>query len=337
MSIQVENLGREFIKAVNSYLKNGFSALSDLSIILLNVDVDFVTRSDSRFENIRSAILAAQQNLQGAELAASSQLKTVDKFYVELTVKRSNLSVEQQSKSLKLQNLKNQQKTNKSTLDMFKMSLDIAVQNRNTMQQVLWDLERQKQEAEEQMNVGIGITFIPIFGWIAGPLMISAAENDINEANYKASEAAKLVQGFEWQVSKFSWKVSDCGRMIEDTRSEISRTEWELHQIAQNIDDILIQKKVFADFQAKIRNSLSYLGCLVGIANVAELQTRLFVLLQAMIKLLQNLIKLAETVREDRLLYDEGMKSLITNMQVQYIKLQAVTVPSDTAAIEEFI
>ncbi|KAL6460084.1 hypothetical protein MHYP_G00318430 [Metynnis hypsauchen] len=196
---------------------------------------------------------------------------------------------------------------------------------------------RNVEEAEARRDAGIGIAFIPIFGWIAGPIMIAEAENDIQHATFCVEQAEQTVQQFDSLVREFSWKVSDYERQIDQTRNEISKTEDELRQIGWDIDKVLMQRKKIADFQEKMRNSVKVLGCLAGTCNVAEIQTRCFVLLEAMMKLLQDFVMLAEGLREDRLLRDEGIKALITNLQVNYIKLKAIAMPPDTSAIEDYI
>ncbi|KAL7882635.1 hypothetical protein SRHO_G00002930 [Serrasalmus rhombeus] len=220
---------------------------------------------------------------------------------------------------------------------MYKANKNSAEYRLREVREQLMHHKRQVEEAEALRDAGFGITFIPILGWIAGPIMMTAAENDIENATFCVSQAEETVQQFDSQVRGFSWKVSTCERKIDQTRNEISKTEDELRQICWEIKEVLMQRKKIADFQEKMRNSVKVLGCLAGTCNVAEIQTRCFVLLEAMMKILQDFVALAEGLREDRLLRDEGIKALITNLQVNYIKLKAIAVPPDTSAIENYI
>ncbi|KAL6460087.1 hypothetical protein MHYP_G00318460 [Metynnis hypsauchen] len=220
---------------------------------------------------------------------------------------------------------------------MYKANKNSAGDRLRQVHEELMRQRRNVEEAKARKDAGFGITFIPIVGWIAGPIMMSAAENDIQNATFCVRQAEETVQQFDSQVRKFSWKVSDYERQIDQTRNEISKTEDELRQIGWDIDKVLMQRNKIADFQEKMRNSVKVLGCLAGTCNVAEIQTRCFVLLEAMMKLLQNFVALAEGLREDRLLRDEGIKALITNLQVNYIKLKAIAMPPDTSAIEDYI
>ncbi|XP_072530058.1 uncharacterized protein [Salminus brasiliensis] len=338
MSVCVENQGRQFVKAVSPSLKKGIIALNDLTISLLDMDKDSVAKSDSKsFRKIRSAIISAKQNLEEAELAARRELQMVDECYENLMIRKGNLSRQHESTKARLQDLKHQQKSNKATLDVYRAGKETAMGRLREARDVLWHQKRKVEEAESLWEAGIGITVIPIFGWIAGPIMITAAESNIENASYGVQEAERIVDGFESQVRDFSRAVSDCQRRIEQTCNEISKTEDKLRQIAWNIEEVLMQRRVIADFQVKTRNSVKVLGCLAGTSSVAEIQTRCFVLLEAMIKLMQNFVKLVEGIREDRLLRDEGIKALITNLQVNYIKMQAITWPSDTTTIEDYI
>ncbi|XP_036433487.1 uncharacterized protein LOC118812519 [Colossoma macropomum] len=339
MSFHVENQGRNFVKAVSPSLKSGIRSLNALTISLLDIDKDlmYVAKDDFKFREIRSAIVNAQQKLGEAESAACGELKLVDYRYEKLMVRKGNLSRQQESIKNNLQNLKCQQRNNKATLDMYKAHRNSAENRLREVREELMRQRRNVEEAEALRDAGIGITFIPIVGWIAGPIMITAAENDIENATFNVEQAEETVGKSESLVQHYSWKVSDYERKIDQTRNEISKTEDELRQIGWEIDEVLMQRKKIADFQEKMRNSVKVLGCLAGTCNVAEIQTRCFVLLEAMMKLLQDFVRLAEGLREDRLLRDEGIKALITNLQVNYIKLKAIAVPPDTSAIEDYI
>ncbi|XP_015459746.2 uncharacterized protein LOC103031583 [Astyanax mexicanus] len=334
MAVCLENQGSEFARAVSPSLKKGISALNALTISLLNVDRAFVAKSDSSFSEIRRAVISVQQNLGEAEKAALSKLKAVDKCYEELIVRKQNLSIQQDYTKGALRDLKQQQKNNNATLEMYKKSACDAVSQLKEAKAYLWHQQRAVEEAEELRDAGIGITFIPILGWIAGPIMIAAAENDIENANYRVQEAERMVNSFRSSVHEYERKVSEYTSRIQEACKEIVKRQDSLREIERDIQQVLRQRREMAGFQENMRNSVRVLSVLAGTSNVAEIQTRCFVLIEAMIKLMQTFGKLVEATGENRLICDDGIKALITKLQVNYVKMQAIIVPSDTAAID---
>lgn len=158
----------DFKSTVFPSLQSGIGAFNALASTLIDTNADIITKDTEQFRKIRSRIEEVKNNFSQSERAASDRLRQVDKLTETLTARRGELERQQEKKYQKIENLKQTLKSNRAILEMRQHSLYKAQQLKSDAEWTLQDLQHKMEEAEATRNIGIGLAFIPIFGWIAG-------------------------------------------------------------------------------------------------------------------------------------------------------------------------
>lgn len=158
----------DFKSTVFPSLQSGIGAFNGLASTLLDTNTDIITKDTEQFRKIRSRIEEVKNNFSQSEEAASARLRQVDKLTESLTARWGDLERQQGEKNQRIENLKQELKSNRAILNMHQHSLYKAQVQMEQAQWRLQDLQCKMKEAEIIKNVGIGLVFIPVVGWIAG-------------------------------------------------------------------------------------------------------------------------------------------------------------------------
>ncbi|XP_062373900.1 uncharacterized protein LOC134062463 [Sardina pilchardus] len=321
---QMSRFVEDFKSTVLPSLKSGLDGFNGLTSTLLATNTDIVTMKMDSFRTLRSSIEKVKKNLSQSEEAASTRLRQVDKLTENLTAKKGDLERKQSDKNQRLNNLKTKLKSDRAVLEMHEHSLSKAINHMRETQWKLQDLQSKKEKAEEMRDIGIGLAFIPIVGWIPGGIMIGVGQADLDQASWAAEQAKQEVDAFESQISTIFGKLSSCEKQIGQVRGEMSQVSADLERLRQDLKTVKNQRTTVASFQSKMRSAVSLLGQLAGTASVAEVQTRVLVLLGPVISVLENVIDLAGQVTQQSLLSDRHLRALIVTLQQNHHRLRAI-------------
>ncbi|XP_050987562.1 uncharacterized protein LOC127178627 [Labeo rohita] len=148
-------------------------------------------------------------------------------------------------------------------------------------------------------TAGTVLLAIPMFGWIAGPIMMSEGERGFEEASNDLSDAPWDKQDCESQVSNFNQKVSHYEGIISRTQTEIEQTSEALKRIEVEIKEVQKHLEDTGNIQNMVRSSVNLLSVLGGRVTVLERQTQRFILWQPVVKAMEDVMKAVVIIAEN--------------------------------------
>ncbi|KAL7826672.1 hypothetical protein AOLI_G00318810, partial [Acnodon oligacanthus] len=327
-------LVKNSIAAVISPLKDGLWSINKVYEALIDGVVDPINGQCANYKHSRKQIVQAKKNLERSEQAAGTGLKSLDENIEVMTRDMGKLEQEMRDTTQKLDNLRTEQTCNEDLLKQSESSLEQSRRNVNSARDTLRKQEERKRKAKVVTGVGLGVTLIPIVGWIAGPAMAIGGAIEIDEASHAAKVAEEEVRSSESQVEKYRSKVSEYKQKISQTESDIKQKRDKVEQIRNKTQKVKEQRGAVADFQEKVRKAVHVLGGLSGKARVAEIQTRRFILQKPVMKVMEDLMKAAGEITGNQLLSAEGIPKLLSEIKENNRKLAAICA-SDSSAEHE--
>ncbi|XP_041934671.1 uncharacterized protein LOC121697282 isoform X2 [Alosa sapidissima] len=333
----MSQLVEDFKSTVLPSLKSGIAAFNGLISTLLTTNTDIVTKEMDSFRTLRSSMEEVKEYMSQSEEAASTRLRQVDELTENLTARKGDLERRQSEKNQRLRDLEYNLERNRYMLKQHYDSLRKATDNKWRAQWQLQNLQNKMKEAENKRNIGIGLAFIPVVGWIAGGILIGVSQGDLEQASRAADEANRGVNLFQHQINTSSQKHSEYEKQISQVRVEMSQVSADVERIWQDLKTVKNQRTTIANFQSKIKNAVNLLGQLAGTASVAEVQTRVFVLLGPVISVLENVIELAGYITQQSLLCEDfSVRALIVTLQQNHDKLRAIEADKDADQDNDF-
>ncbi|XP_037394498.1 uncharacterized protein LOC108433469 isoform X2 [Pygocentrus nattereri] len=331
-----EVLVKNSIAAVISPLKDGLWSINKFYEALIDGDVDPISGQCANYKHSRKQIVRAKKNLERSEQAAGTGLRSLDVNIEIMTRDMGKLEQEMRGTKLKLDNLRTEQTSNEDLLKQSESSLEQSRRNVNSARDTLRKQEERKRKAKIVTGVGLGVTLIPVVGWIAGPAMAIGGAIEIDEASNAAEVAEEEMRSFESQVEKYRRKVSENKQKISQTESNIKQKCDEVEQIRHKTQKVKEQREAVADFQKKVREAVHVLSGLSGKARVAEAQTRRFILQKPVMKVMEDLMKAAGEITRNQLLSAEGIPKLINEIKENNRKLAAICASASNAVNEGY-
>ncbi|KAL6460757.1 hypothetical protein MHYP_G00307230 [Metynnis hypsauchen] len=289
-------LVKKSIVALTEHLEDGLKYIERAHEVLTEGDVDPINGQCSNYNYIREQIVQAKQSLERSEHVASTGLKYLDNNIENLTQDAGKLEREMSNTKQTLDNLKIELKSNKKLLSDSEGALRQARTNLSVTRNTIQRQEERRDNATTVRNVGLGVTLIPIAGWVVGPVMIIAGALDMSQASDAIRVAETEMREFENKVEKYKSKVSDYEAKIFQTESDIKQKHEKEQQIHEEIRKVKQQREAVAEFQMKMRRAVYILSGLSGKARVAEIQTRKFILQEPVKKVIEDLMKAAEEI-----------------------------------------
>ena len=147
--------------------------------------------------------------------------------------------------------------------------------------------------------------------YLSGAVMVGVGQTDMNQASHAVDGANKEVENCESQVSSYSDKVSECKSLIDEAVCVIEEADNKICEMEAKRRGVSVQREVVADVQAKMRNTVHQLGLLCGVGSVAELQTRRQILLEPVMKVMEEMTTALGQITGEDLLHTEGIKNLM--------------------------
>lgn len=159
--------------------------------------------------------------------------------------------------------------------------------------------------------------------------MIGIGQTDLDSASWQVDRAKTEVERCESQLRFYSEQVSHYETLISQATMAIQNANSRIQEIGAKLKDLSIKRKTVADFQSKTRKAVQHLGLLCGVGSVAELQTRYLILLEALMKVMEEMTSALMQMGDD-LLQAEGMKNIMLEMNTNQRKLQATLQKDDS-------
>ncbi|KAG7243820.1 hypothetical protein INR49_007231, partial [Caranx melampygus] len=139
-------------------------------------------------------------------------------------------------------------------------------------------MRERRDNAELVRNIGFGVTLIPIAGWIAGPIMVVGGQIEMDQASAAVGKARR--------------------------ESDITAADIKIHATEARLRYMSVRREAVADIQDKLRRAVTQLGLLSGVGSVAELQTRRLILLEPVMKVLEEMTTVLGQIGGNELLYN---------------------------------
>ncbi|XP_035283614.1 uncharacterized protein LOC118232640 isoform X1 [Anguilla anguilla] len=312
--------GPDFIRTVIPHLRNGIENFRALADILLEYD-------ESKNQAIQQVIRKGKASLDQADAAASAELSKVNEYTERLTSQKGQLSYQQTNKRKDLENLKSESQYIADCLESNRGALDTAQWSLNSARDTLDELESKQRESEIVRDVGIGIMFIPIIGTIAGAIMVAVSEEELEHAQWAASEAWQEVENCERAVSNYSSRLEEMKRRRKEKKEEMEECCRAIRQIERSLAQVSEQRNGMLRVQEKIRIAVNALGTLAGRAAVAKTLTERVVCLSPIVNVLGEIVKLTIQLYENRkceIFRDPQVRAAIQSLQDIYKKVSAI-------------
>lgn len=135
------------------------------------------------------------------------------------------------------------------------------------------------------------------------------------DASKAIRDAEDELKKNESQVNDNSIKVSNYQSRISTIQNEIKETDKVLNKIQREIEEVRQHLEVTADFQQIVREAVNLLSVLSGRVTVLERQTQRFILSGPVMKCMEDVMKAAENVGENQLLYSKGVPVSINTLK----------------------
>ncbi|XP_050924580.1 uncharacterized protein LOC108873624 isoform X2 [Lates calcarifer] len=190
---------KELAQAVIGPLKRGLCSFNNVSQMLLSIDADIVLPGCPTFRDVRSEIVNMKQQMEESEQVATNKLHCLDEETERLTAEQSLLAEQKKQRESELKNLKTQLESYRSSLKSYTEALETERRNLRSAEDTLDGLRKRRDNAETVRNVGIGVSFIPIVGWVVGPAMIVGGAIEMSEVSDAVDRAKKEVENCESQ------------------------------------------------------------------------------------------------------------------------------------------
>lgn len=143
--------------------------------------------------------------------------------------------------------------------------------------------------------------------------------------------ARREVDSCESQVTSYRNKVSEYNSLIIDAKYKIRDVDYKIDQTDAELRGLSERRGAVADVQEKMRRVVNQLGVLCGVGNVAELQTRRLVLLEPVMKVMEDMTTALGRISGDELLNTQGIRSLMERMRRNQAQLRRLVDASPSA------
>ncbi|XP_024121107.1 uncharacterized protein LOC112142085 [Oryzias melastigma] len=296
-------------------LLKGLHSLNTLSEMLLSINSDIVLPGCQTFDDIRQEIEEMKQHLEESEQIAVRELQHLDEETESLTAEQSHLENQKKRREGELEDLKLQLDSHRSTLKNYNEDLRTEQNNLRSAEATLRNMRRKRDEAERMRNVGIGLMFIPVVGWIPGAVMAIGGQIDMNSASDRVDRARSEIERCESQITSYSNQVSRYEGFVSQAQNDIQVANRRIHETQLKLQTLSVTRASVADFQSKSRRAVHQLGLLCGVGSVAELQTRRLILLEPVMNVMEEMMEALGRITGNDLLYSENMQSIMWDMR----------------------
>lgn len=164
--------------------------------------------------------------------------------------------------------------------------------------------------------------FIDVFDLLSGAVMVGVGQTEMDQASNAVDVARKEVENSESQVNSYSDKVSEYSSSISRAECDVQEADRKIHEVKAKLQAVTMKREVVSDVQVKVRQAVHHLGLLCGAGSAAELQTRHQILLEPVVKVMEEITTAVGHITGDHLLHTEGIKRLMCDLKTNQNKLR---------------
>ncbi|XP_077061006.1 uncharacterized protein LOC143713795 [Siphateles boraxobius] len=299
------------IEAVSGPLNEGIVSICNICKSLLDSQVDPNTGTCSNYKQIRTKIEDAEQSLKKSETMIEGKLECLDEHIEQLTEEKENVEQRNKEKHMAMDKLHTEKESAEESLKNSKAALEQAKKIVALRKDEIKRETDRKNTCKGVAIAGAVVTPIPVFGWIAGLIMMITGACLCKDATKAISDAEDELKKNESQVNDNSIKVTDYQSEISTIQNEIKETDKVLDKIQREIEEVKQHLEATADFQQIVRKAVNLLSVLSGRVTVLERQTQRVILWEPVIKCMEEVMKAAGNVGENRLLFNQGVPGFI--------------------------
>ncbi|XP_018946843.1 uncharacterized protein LOC109075388 isoform X2 [Cyprinus carpio] len=312
------------VEAVVGPLNEGIVSISNICISLLDAQVDNTTDTCSNYKQIRGHIEHAERYLKKSETTIKEKLGYFDNRMERLTKEKGNVEQQKKEKCMAKDKLHIEKKSAEESLKSSEAALKQAQKNVKLTKHTL-KIEKDRKETGGWVTAaGVGVTLIPVAGWIAGPVIVYNGVSTIVDASEAIRDAEDELKNNECQVNENSMKVSNYQCRISKIQNEIEETGKVLNKIQKETEEVKQHLEGTAAFQEVVRRAVNLLSVLRGRVTVLERQTQRSISWQPVTNAMEDVVKAAGDIAENRLLYSQGVSGLINTLRENIGGVQAL-------------
>lgn len=152
--------------------------------------------------------------------------------------------------------------------------------------------------------------------------MVGVGQTDLNSASEQVDRARREVENCEVQVRHFSAKETQYYRLILKAEADVQEADRRIGNMVVKLKALTVKRETVADFQDKTRRAVHDLGKVCGVGSVAERQTRHLVLLDPIMKVMEEMMAALGQMTGDELLRTEEIQSLMWDVKDKFSKLE---------------
>ncbi|KAG5267927.1 hypothetical protein AALO_G00227520 [Alosa alosa] len=325
---------QEVTRAIILSLRDGISSFNSLCDSILNMDLTSPDTFD--YEHIRVLIVNTEQAMRKTTQEAEGKLGKLDEDTENLTAQLHALAKVRDDNILNLDHLKTKLDAETQSLKNSEETLEQARTLLQNNEDVLNKQRSRKSTATAIAGASPAMLIVPVIGWIAAIAMAAGGGVEISEAEKAVHVAKEEVEKAECQVKTFSDKVSDYQSKISKSECDIRQTDGELERVRGRISGVQQQRVALAEFQVQMRDTVHLLGCLNGAANALELQTKRSILLEPVMKVIGEMVKVAGGILGKEILEDADLTNLINAMREKSRRLADICASHDSSVLSPY-
>lgn len=144
----------------------------------------------------------------------------------------------------------------------------------------------------------------------------------MNQASTAIRAARGEVEQCEAQVRLYRDKMSECQSQMSGVKCKIQEADDNIYRAAAELRALSGRREAVAVVQVKMRSVVHHLGVLSGVGSVAELHTRRQVLVEPVVKVMEEMTTALGRITGEQLLNTEGVRALVERMKSNQQQLQ---------------
>ncbi|XP_052435062.1 uncharacterized protein LOC127975226 isoform X1 [Carassius gibelio] len=317
------------MEAVFGPLNEGIVSICNICESLKKAHIS--PNTDTCSNQIRKHIEDAEQCLKTSETMIKEKLGYLDESMEQLIREKLNIEEQKKEKSLAMGNLRIKLKSTEESLEHSKSAFEQAKRSVESANYAIRAYQDRKNTSNDVATAGAALLAIPIFGWIAGPIMMSEGQRGFEEASNALREAEWVKQNCESQVRNWTAKVFHYEGVISKTQTELEQTNEALKRTERKIEEVQKHLTSTGEIQEVVRRTVNLLSVLSGRVTVLERQTQRFILWQPVVKVMEDVMKAVVNIAENQFLYSDGAPGLINTLRENVGGLLALcNTPSDS-------
>ncbi|XP_008309784.1 uncharacterized protein LOC103379862 isoform X2 [Cynoglossus semilaevis] len=301
--------------------------------MLLSMEANIVLPETSVYYDIRDQIEKMNRNMEESQWIALNELHHIDGETERLTAKLRTIMNQKKQSESELSGFKIDVKSHKSSLQNYADNLETEEENLKELLDKIKEMEREKQEGgAARAFVGGFLIGIPIVGWAAGYAVLNSLIKEQEQMSEAVNKAKEEVKRCKSQIERYTEKVAEYKSKIHKAECDIHSANVKIHDSEATLRDVSVKRRIIADVQEKLRCAIVQLEQLGAVGSVAELQTRYLIMVEPLMKVMEEMTTVLGQISGGDLLHREGILYLMNNIKRNHRKLLEHQIKPDAHA-----